>query len=70
MRAAAPREKRSERQPLATAQQVAEYLGVPVETLHNWRTKKCGPPAAKIAGKLRYAWADVDAWVDQRKGAA
>lgn len=28
---------------------VAAYLGVPVETLYQWRKRKYGPPAARLA---------------------
>lgn len=48
----------------ASRKEVAEYLGVPVATLTAWAYKR-GGPAYKIIGKhARYAWADVDRWVE------
>lgn len=42
---------------LATAEQVSEYLGVPVTTLHAWRYRGTGPRASKVGRWLRYRWA-------------
>lgn len=70
MPATATRGGRGERVPLATAKQVAAYLGVPVGTLHNWRLKGYGPRAARVGRDLRYAWADVDAWVEAQSSTA
>lgn len=58
------------RQPLATAQEVADFLGVPVGTIYNWRTRRVGPPAVKAGQQLRFRWPDVDAWLDARSGKA
>lgn len=41
---------------------VSAYLGVPVETLYQWRKRKYGPPAARVGRHLRYDRADVMAW--------
>jgi excisionase family DNA binding protein len=53
----------AERKPLATPEDIAEYLGVPLQTLYQWRHKRMGPPAAKVGRHLRYRWTDVDTWV-------
>lgn len=59
------------RRALATTEEVAEYLQVPVATLHQWRHKRTGPKASKVGRWLRYDWSDVDAWVkDQAKADA
>lgn len=42
---------------------VARFLGVPVETVYQWRKKHYGPPAARVGRYLRYDPADVRAWV-------
>lgn len=52
-----------QRRPLATASEVADYLGVPVATLHQWRYKGVGPRASRVGRHLRYRWEDVDAYV-------
>ncbi|MGW5939743.1 helix-turn-helix domain-containing protein [Streptomyces celluloflavus] len=51
------------RAPLATPEEVAVYLGVPVKTLYQWRHRRIGPNALKVGRHLRYRWAEVDAWL-------
>ncbi|MEU3853094.1 helix-turn-helix domain-containing protein [Streptomyces sp. NPDC029554] len=43
---------------------VAELLGVPVETLYQWRRKRTGPPAFRVGRHLRYGPARLRQWVD------
>jgi excisionase family DNA binding protein len=47
---------------LWTIEQAAEYLGIPVGTLYQWRHRRTGPPAMKIGRHLRYDPAEVYAW--------
>jgi excisionase family DNA binding protein len=56
--------QRETRERLWTAQDVAEYLGVPVATLYRWRCKAYGPPARRVGRYLRYRPDDVRAWVE------
>lgn len=49
-----------------TTEQVAEYLQVPVSTLHQWRYLGKGPRAARVGKHLRYRRSDVDAWFDKQ----
>ncbi len=51
---------------LLTTDQVAQYLQVPVATLHQWRYRGEGPKAAKVGRHLRWRRADVDAWLEQQ----
>ncbi|GAA3143298.1 hypothetical protein GCM10010466_37850 [Planomonospora alba] len=51
---------------LWTVEEVAEYLGVPVGTLYQWRYKKIGPPGRRIGKYLRYLPEDVHAWVREQ----
>jgi len=57
---------------LWSPKQVAEYLGVPVQTIYQWRTRSYGPPGTRIGKHVRYRPADVEAWVAKRveQGAA
>ena len=57
---------------LWSPKQVAEYLGVPVQTIYQWRTHGYGPPGTRIGKHVRYRPADVEAWVAKRveQGAA
>ena len=35
-------------------QDVADYLGIPVQTIYHWRTKGYGPPGKKIGEHVRF----------------
>lgn len=50
---------------LATRVEVAEYLGVPTQTLTQWAYKGTGPTYIKVGRHARYRWADVAKWVEQ-----
>ncbi|MGQ4358983.1 helix-turn-helix transcriptional regulator [Streptomyces sp. SAS_272] len=47
-----------------TPADVAELLGVPVETLYQWRRKRTGPPAFRVGRHLRYDPVRLHQWVD------
>jgi excisionase family DNA binding protein len=53
---------------LLTMQEVAEFLGVPVATIYQWRHHGRGPRGIKVGRHIRYRRADVDAWVEQQSG--
>lgn len=53
-----------------TTSEVAELLKTPSNTLHKWRTRDYGPPAAKVGRRLLYRRTDVLEWVSSRIGAA
>ncbi len=55
------------KQKLATAGDVANYLGVPVATLAQWRHVGRGPGFHKVGRHVRYVWADVDHWLDDQR---
>lgn len=48
---------------LLTAQELADYLEVPVKTLYEWRHRGDGPPGFRVGRHLRYRWGDVAAWI-------
>ena len=47
---------------LWTVQDVAEYLGVPVGTLYDWRGKGYGPKGKRVGRYLRYEEDAVREW--------
>ena len=47
---------------LWSVEDVAVYLGVPVETLYAWRKKRTGPPAGRVGKHLRYDPSVVRDW--------
>lgn len=49
---------------LWTVDDVAHYLGVPVKTLYDWRTRDYGPACKRVGKYLRYRPEDVDAWFE------
>ncbi|MEU6705770.1 helix-turn-helix transcriptional regulator [Streptomyces wuyuanensis] len=59
-----------QRRPLATAQEVADYLGVPLATVYVWSCRGGGPRLIKVGRHLRARWSDVEAWLDAQTIAA
>ena len=51
---------------LWTAQDVADYLTVPLATQYQWRYLGTGPTAYRVGRHLRYEPAAVQACLDQR----
>lgn len=48
---------------LLSIQDLSAYLGVPVNTLYQWRTKGYGPAGRRIGKHVRYRESDVEAWI-------
>ena len=57
-------------EPLLSTQELAEYLGVPVKTIYQWRTCGHGPCAVRVGRHLKFAVSDVRAWVAQQREAS
>lgn len=55
---------------LITVQELAQYLGVPVGTLYQWRYRREGPPGFRVGRHVRYRWKDVEDWISQQMVAA
>lgn len=53
---------------LLTVQELAEYLGVPVATLYQWRHRREGPPGFRVGRHVRYRWSDVQGWITELLG--
>lgn len=53
---------------LLSVAQLADYLDVPVSTIHFWRGKGEGPPALKVGRRLRWRVEDVIRWLEEREG--
>jgi excisionase family DNA binding protein len=49
---------------------VAELLGVPVETVYQWRRKRTGPRGFRVGRHLRFDPEDVRRWVAEQMEAA
>lgn len=57
----------AQRSPFLSPVELANYLGVPVQSVYAWRHAGGGPPGAKVGRHVRYRLADVDAWVESCK---
>ena len=55
---------------LLSVEEVAEFLGVPINTLYQWRHKGTGPTAFRVGRFLRYDAADVREWLAEQAGVA
>ena len=53
-----------------TVQDVAEYLGVPIGTLYDWRCKGYGPQGKRVGRYLRYDEDAVRQWFAELDGDA
>lgn len=53
-----------QRRKLATAQELADFCGVPIGTAYQWSHRGGGPRMIKVGRHLRARWEDVEAWLD------
>lgn len=58
------------RKPLASVEDLAEFLGVPVNTVYQWRSKGTGPRGARVGRHIRFRWENVERWLDEQEKAA
>ncbi|MEO6412723.1 MAG: helix-turn-helix domain-containing protein [Pedococcus sp.] len=49
---------------LWSVEDLAAFLGVPVGTIYQWRTKDYGPVGVRVGRFVRFRPGDVHAWVD------
>jgi predicted DNA-binding transcriptional regulator AlpA len=54
------------RESLLFIEDVAEWTGIPVQTLRWWRQHGKGPKSAKVGARVRYRESDVQAWLDDQ----
>lgn len=55
--------------PLLSAENVAEILGVKVDWVYRHTSRGCSDPlpAIKFGGHLRFRQTDIDAWIDAHR---
>jgi len=51
---------------ILTAEELAEYLAVPLRTVYAWRYRGGGPVGFRVGRHLRYRWVDVERWINGR----
>ncbi|MEL7992282.1 helix-turn-helix transcriptional regulator [Streptomyces albidoflavus] len=49
-----------------SARELADFLGVPLNTVYMWNHRHQGPRAHKVGRYLRYRWPEVEAWLEAR----
>jgi excisionase family DNA binding protein len=54
---------------LLTTDEVAEMLGVPIQTLRQWMTKGMAPESFKMGRRRMFRLENVEAFVDQMEQA-
>ncbi|HVW42276.1 MAG TPA: helix-turn-helix domain-containing protein [Amycolatopsis sp.] len=54
-------------EPLLTVAELADYLGVPVATIYDWRVDGKGPRGIRIGRSVKFAVSDVRAWIDAHR---
>ena len=57
-------------EPLLDIGELADYLGIPVSTIYDWRTRGLGPRAYRCGKHLKFAVSDVRIWVEQQRDGA
>jgi excisionase family DNA binding protein len=50
---------------LLSAQDLADYLRVPIATIYTWRHRGHGPPGFRAGRHLRFRSSDVTQWITQ-----
>lgn len=58
---------RSGLEPLMSIEELAEYLGIPITTIYDWRVAGKGPCAIKVGRHLKFAVTDVRDWLARQR---
>ncbi|GAA3828988.1 helix-turn-helix transcriptional regulator [Streptomyces chiangmaiensis] len=61
-----PQVTEAQRRKLATAQEIADYCGVPIGTVYQWSSRGGGPKLIKVGRHLRARWDSVEKWLDEQ----
>ncbi|QSS93553.1 AlpA family transcriptional regulator [Streptomyces sp. M54] len=48
---------------MISPRELAEMLGVPVQTVYDWNHLGAGPRYSRFGRHVRYAIADIEAWI-------
>ena len=53
---------------LWSTQELANFLGISVQTIYQWRKRNYGPPGRKMGKHIRYRRSEVELWIDTLEG--
>lgn len=56
--------------PLLDIRELSDYLGVPISTIYDWRSRGVGPHAYRFGKHLKFAVTDVTEWIEAQPGPA
>lgn len=56
--------------PLLDIRELSAYLGVPVSTIYDWRSRGIGPRAYRFGKHLKFAVTDVTEWIEAQRDPA
>lgn len=54
-------------EPLLSVEDLAEYLGIPVTTIYDWRVDGKGPCGIRVGRHVKFAVSDVRDWLAQQR---
>ncbi len=54
-------------EPLMTTAEVAQRLGMPLQTFYDHRKHGRGPRGYRIGGRVMFRWSEVDAWLQEHR---
>lgn len=54
-------------EPLLNIDELADYLGVPVSTIYDWRTNGKDPRAYRFGKRIMFGITDIRAWMDNMR---
>jgi excisionase family DNA binding protein len=63
LRASGAREPSDQFDRLVSAQELADYLEIPVKTVYTWRHRNTGPRGFRVGKHLRFRWSEVERWL-------
>lgn len=48
---------------LVSAQELADFLEIPIKTVYTWRHRNTGPRGFRVGKHLRFRWSEVERWL-------
>ena len=54
-------------EPMLSVSDLADYLGVPVSTVYDWRSNGLGPVGHRLGKHIRFALSDVRTWLESQR---
>ncbi len=54
-------------EPFIDIHELADYLGIPVQTIYDWRVRGLGPVAYRFGKHLKFAASDVRTWIAKQR---